>query len=130
MSLRFPLSLPPSTISNVSGWWTDSTDTGRGPSIDDSSIAGSTVWAGGSYTVDRSAENKLADSLPAGRLVDWSEKNPAESSLTGGLNSSDSMMSVEDSVTLVLSAMGQSRQQNGQNQTISALSRTAARYSS
>ena len=31
------------------GWWTDSTDTGRGPSIDDSSIAGSDGWAGGDH---------------------------------------------------------------------------------
>ena len=47
----------------------------------------------------------------------------------GGLNSSDSKMSVSDSVILVLSATGSAsrRLQDGQNQTISAPALTAAR---
>ena len=53
----------------------------------------------------------------------------ADSSLTGGLNSSDSKMSVDASETLVLSAMRHSGPQDGQNQTTSAPALTVARYS-
>ena len=50
----------------------------------------------------------------------------------GGLNSSDSKMSVSDSDILVLSATGSAsrRLQDGQNETISAPALTAARQSS
>ena len=73
--------------------------------------------------------NKSADSSLTEGLVDSSVNTSAESSLTGGLNSSDSKMSVDVSETLVLSAMGHSGPQDGQNQTISAPALTAARYS-
>ena len=51
----------------------------------------------------------------------------ADSSLTGGLNSSDFKVPVDVSVTLVLSVIGHSGPQDGQNQTISAPALTAAR---
>ena len=72
----------------------------------DSSRAG---WAGGSLQTVDSVKSESLDGK-------------------GGLNSSDSKMSVSDSVILVLSATGSASRwlQVGQNQTISAPALTAA----